>query len=106
MRHRWEVNSKFFERLAWTWTIVGIVANFVIGMVFRDHDKQGQVVGPAWVHSPLHWTGPLWIMPFAILVSALVLIGLGWGLKELWLNPPVRRITEPVLDDIRKVEHR
>jgi hypothetical protein len=106
MRHRWEVNWDSLNGLAAVWFVAGFVAIMVCLTIWRNHDRHGQGAGAAWVHSPAHWVLPLWLGPFAVAASVLGVYGAMLGLRELWRHPPIRRVTEPVRQDLRHAEKR
>ena len=105
MKREWEVNWSFFEGLAVAWAVFGFVVNFFVCLCWRDHNRHGVDEGIAWVHSPVHWTLPIWIAPFAVVACVLAVYGTALGLRELWRHPPVRRVTKPVVTDLRE-DHR
>jgi hypothetical protein len=102
MRRGWEVNRAFFANLAAVWFVGGLLATFIVGLVWRTHNRHGTDTGAAWVHSPLHWVLPIWLGPFALVGVAAIAYGSAWGLRTLWRHPPVRRVTRPILTDLRE----
>lgn len=108
MRRRWAINGELFGWVAGLWAGCGFVAVCVVGLVYQNHDRHGYNTGAAWVHSPMHWLLPLWAAPFVIPLAAAVAVGLLRGLPALalylWRNPPIHRVTEPVVDDLRSLE--
>jgi hypothetical protein len=103
VRRGWEIRTGFFKGVAAAWGVIGFVAVFAVGEIFRTHDRHGHDTGAAWGHSPLHWVLPIYLAP-VVAVAAVALAYLSAvGMRELWRHPPVRRITKPVLDDLRDI---
>lgn len=95
MRTRWRVNDDWLKAVLVGWYGGGLVALFTFVFACRDHDRQGNDTGVAWVHSPLHWFLPVYLLSIALPVAA-IFAGPCWH----WVrhNPPVRRVRESVPD--------
>ena len=75
-----------------------MVAFFVAGLAYRNHDKLGHDTGAAWVHSPIHWLLPVWLAPFALAVVIDALVSIPAAASWTWRHRPLRRASESVED--------
>jgi hypothetical protein len=98
MRRRWQVDHTAIKNIVVTWFSVGFVAFWVGVGVWRNHH------GPTYLKPPFVYVWSIWLAPFAIAATMLLALFAAAWCCQLVSNPPIRRVTEAVLDDLREVD--
>lgn len=93
MRRRWQFNTEALAGIGVAWFVVGLVV-----CAANSHDDPKPPHGG---HPAPWWMFAVWFAPYVLLVAALALRALWAWLRSAdgWF---VRRVWEPVTDDLRE----
>jgi hypothetical protein len=110
MKREWEVNWKVIENLSWAYfwfTGVGAVAWTIYWN--SHHHPKGRDVPDAPIRAAQVWIGPYVLVACGVgLMFVTLAVGVLWKKASAWRPDlreyiPVRRVTKPVVEDLREV---